>query len=394
MRRKAPQLSSRFYCFTYGAIAIQKTMVRAKCRVLLVDDDEDDYVVTRDFLVEAEQFDFQLDWVDNFQLGLQEISKNQHDVYLLDYRLGKENGLELLQEAIKIGCNKPIVLLTGLGDHEIDQQAMKSGASDYLEKGHMLSTILLERAILHAIDRKQFENRQLELMSELATANQELKDFAYIVSHDLKAPLRGIASIATWIEQDYGDRLDSEGQEMLHLLGGRVRRMSDLIDGILQYSRVGRVQEEKSVVNLQDLLIEVIDLIALPVGIEIAIETELPMVFAGKTQMQQVFQNLLSNAVKYMGKPEGKIRLGHTERQGFWEFYVSDTGLGIEARHFDKIFQIFQTLTTRDSSESTGVGLAIVKKIIEIYGGKIWVASEYGKGSTFFFTIPRLLDTY
>ncbi|WP_271254852.1 hybrid sensor histidine kinase/response regulator [Pseudanabaena sp. Chao 1811] len=369
-------------------------MVRAKCRVLLVDDDEDDYVVTRDFLVEAEQFDFQLDWVDNFQLGLQEISKNQHDVYLLDYRLGKENGLELLQEAIKIGCNKPIVLLTGLGDHEIDQQAMKSGASDYLEKGHMLSTILLERAILHAIDRKQFENRQLELMSELATANQELKDFAYIVSHDLKAPLRGIASIATWIEQDYGDRLDSEGQEMLHLLGGRVRRMSDLIDGILQYSRVGRVQEEKSVVNLQDLLIEVIDLIALPVGIEIAIETELPMVFAGKTQMQQVFQNLLSNAVKYMGKPEGKIRLGHTERQGFWEFYVSDTGLGIEARHFDKIFQIFQTLTTRDSSESTGVGLAIVKKIIEIYGGKIWVASEYGKGSTFFFTIPRLLDTY
>ncbi len=143
-------------------------MAREKCKVLLVDDDEDDYIVTRDFLSEAEQFDFQLDWVDNFQSGLQEIAKNQHDVYLLDYRLGKENGLDLLQAAVKNGCAKPIVLLTGLGDHEIDQQAMKSGASDYLEKGQMLSTILLERAILHAIDRKQFENRQLELMSELA----------------------------------------------------------------------------------------------------------------------------------------------------------------------------------------------------------------------------------
>ncbi|MEY3303838.1 MAG: ATP-binding protein [Pseudanabaena sp.] len=367
-------------------------MAREKCKVLLVDDDEDDYIVTRDFLSEAEQFDFQLDWVDNFQSGLEEIAKNQHDVYLLDYRLGKENGLDLLQAAVKNGCAKPIVLLTGLGDHEIDQQAMKSGASDYLEKGQMLSTILLERAILHAIDRKQFENRQLELMSELAIANQELKDFAYIVSHDLKAPLRGIASIANWLEQDYGDRFDPDGHEMLQLLGGRVRRMSDLIDGILRYSRVGRLKEEKSAVNLQVLLAEVIDMIAFPSGIEIAIETELPTLFVGYTQMQQVFQNLLSNAVKYMGKPEGKIRLGHTDQNSYWQFYVSDTGIGIEARYFDKIFQIFQTLAKQESNESTGVGLAIVKKIVEIYGGKIWITSEIGQGSTFFFTMPKSVE--
>lgn len=363
-------------------------MLREKCKVLLVDDDDDDYVVTRDFLSEAEQFEFDLDWVDNFQSGLEAIAKNQHDIYLLDYRLGKENGLELLQAAIAIGCKKPIVLLTGLGDREIDQQAMKSGASDYLEKGYMLSATLLERAIRHALDRKRFENRQLELMAELASANQELKDFAYIVSHDLKAPLRGIASIASWLEQDYSDRLDAEGQEMLQLLGGRVRRMSDLIDGILQYSRVGRANEEKSAIDLNELLIEVMEMIVLPMGIEIAIATELPTLLAGKTQMQQVFQNLLSNAVKYMGKPEGAIQLGHTQQNSCWQFYVSDTGLGIEERYFDKIFQIFQTLSTQDSSDSTGVGLAIVKKIIESHSGKIWVTSEIGKGSTFFFTLP------
>ncbi len=363
-------------------------MLREKCKVLLVDDDDDDYVVTRDFLSEAEEFDFHLDWTDNFQDGLEAIAKNQHDIYLLDYRLGKENGLELLQAAIAIGCKKPIVLLTGLGDREIDQQAMKSGASDYLEKGYMLSATLLERAIRHALDRKRFENRQLELMAELAAANQELKDFAYIVSHDLKAPLRGIASISSWLEQDYSDRLETEGKEMLQLLGGRVRRMSDLIDGILKYSRVGRVSEEKSAVNLDELLTEVMEMIALPMGIEMAIATELPTILAGKTQMQQVFQNLLSNAVKYMGKPEGKIRVGHTQQNSFWQFYVNDTGLGIEERYFDKIFQIFQTLSTQDALDSTGVGLAIVKKIIESYGGKIWVTSEIGKGSTFFFTLP------
>jgi signal transduction histidine kinase len=168
--------------------------------------------------------------------------------------------------------------------------------------------------------------------------------------------------------------------------------MSDLIDGILRYSRVGRLKEEKSAVNLQVLLAEVIDMIAFPSGIEIAIETELPTLFVGYTQMQQVFQNLLSNAVKYMGKPEGKIRLGHTDQNSYWQFYVSDTGIGIEARYFDKIFQIFQTLAKQESNESTGVGLAIVKKIVEIYGGKIWITSEIGQGSTFFFTMPKSVE--
>jgi len=361
-------------------------------KVLLIDDDEDDYIVTRDFLDEAEQLSFKLNWVDNYDQGLIEIGKDQHDVYLLDFRLGKGNGLELLKEAIAKGCHKPIILLTGLGDSEIDRQAMASGASDYLVKGRFLSATLLERSIIHAIERKRSENRQLQLVAELAAVNQELKDFAYIVSHDLKAPLRGIASIADWVINDYGDRLDDEGKNMLILMGGRVRRMSDLIDGVLQYSRVGRVKEEKSMVDLQTLVHNVIDAIAPPNGIKIVIDTELPKLIAEKTRMQQLFQNLISNAIKYIDKPDGEIHVGHSENNGFWEFYVSDTGVGIEERHFDKIFQIFQTLVPRDQSESTGVGLAIAKKIVEMYGGKIWVKSEINKGSTFYFTLPITAD--
>ncbi len=363
------------------------------CRVLLIDDDEDDYVMTRDFLSEAEQLLFKLTWINNYEDGLAEISKNQHEVYLLDFHLGQENGLELLQTARSNGCNKPIILLTGVGDHHIDQKAMTTGASDYLVKGNTLNPTLLERFILHAIERKHSEIRQRELLAELAIANQELQDFAYIVSHDLKAPLRGIAALVEWLNQDYGDCLDSNGKELLHLMKGRVRRMSDLIDGVLKYSRLGRTREEKTEVNLNLLIAEIIDAIAPPSEINIIIDRNLPTLQVEKTRIQQIFQNLISNSVKYIGQPRGEIRIGHTEQPEFWQFYVSDTGIGIESRYFDKVFQIFQTLTPNDQSESTGVGLTIVKKIVEMYGGQIWITSKVGQFTTFWFTLPKVVVT-
>ena len=358
------------------------------CRVLLVDDDEDDYVVTRDFLDEAERLAFTLNWVDNYADGLAEIGKNNHDAYLLDFRLGKENGLELLQDALRLGCSKPIILLTGMGDNDIDEQAMAVGAADYLVKGASLNGPLLERSILHAIDRKRAEIEQKHLLAELASANRELKDFAYVVSHDLKAPLRGIVSIADWLQKDFGESLAGEGQKMLQLLDSRVRRMDSMIDGILQYSRVGRLREQTQAVDLNQVVANVVDAIAPPPGIQISVETTLPELRVEQSRIFQVFQNLISNAVKYMEKPEGTISIGHRSQGTYWQFYVKDTGIGIDERHFEQIFQIFKTLQPRDRVESSGVGLAIVKKIVELYGGQIHVSSTVGQGSTFSFTLP------
>jgi PAS domain S-box-containing protein len=245
-------------------------------------------------------------------------------------------------------------------------------------------------------ERKQAEQKQAQLIQELERTNQEvekvnqeLKDFAYIVSHDLKAPLRGIKTLAEWISADYADKLGDNGKEQMDLLAGRVDRMHNLIDGILQYSRIGHVEEEKVMVNLNELVTEVIDLIAPPENITITIENELPTVECEQTRIMQVFQNLLSNAVKYMDKPKGRIKVGCIEEDGFWKFSVADNGRGIEKKHYEKIFQLFQTLAPRDEFESTGIGLTVTKKIVELYNGRIWVESEPGQGSTFFFTLPK-----
>lgn len=237
--------------------------------------------------------------------------------------------------------------------------------------------------------RKQAEESQTALVHELQSANEELKNFAYVVSHDLKAPLRAIGSLAEWIATDYADKFEDEGREHLRLLVGRVRRMDALIDGILQYSRVGRAHEGRAEVDLDALVHEVIDSLAPPAHIRIEIDAPLPTVHADHTRMQQVLQNLISNAIKYIDKPQGEIHIGCMAEGKTWKFYVRDNGPGIEQRHFERIFQLFQTLTPRDRAESTGVGLALVKKIIELHDGHVWLESKLGEGSTFFFTLPK-----
>jgi len=248
---------------------------------------------------------------------------------------------------------------------------------------------LLQGIFRDVTEQKKAGQRQAQLLEQLERTNQELKDFAYIVSHDLKAPLRGINTLVKWISSDYADKFDQEGMEQMNLLLSRVDRMHNLIDGILQYSRVGRVKEEKTQVNLNELVPDIIDTLAPPENITITIEDELPVIECEKTRIVQVFQNLLSNAIKYMDKPQGKIRVACIDKDNCWRFSVADNGPGIEEKYFEKIFQMFQTLRPRDEFESTGVGLTVVKKIVEIHSGRIWVESKVGEGSTFFFTMPK-----
>lgn len=169
--------------------------------------------------------------------------------------------------------------------------------------------------------------------------------------------------------------------------------MDNLINGILQYSRVGQVKEKMIAVDLDQLVREVIDLLSPPANIVVTIENTLPTVMAEPTRIEQVFQNLLSNAIKYMDKPQGEIRIACSSEGKQWKFLITDNGPGIELRHFERIFQLFQTLVPRDRVEGTGVGLSLVKKIVEMYGGKIWLESKVGEGSTFFFTLPKTVTT-
>lgn len=239
-------------------------------------------------------------------------------------------------------------------------------------------------------ERKQAERQQAKLLRQLAEINQELADFAYVVSHDLKAPLRAIRTLADWLCVDYQDKFDEQGKENLQLLNDRVDRMQNLIDGVLQYSRIGRTEQEKAPVDLSQLVPQIVESLGVPGHISIHIESGLPTIEADVTRITQVFQNLLSNAIKYMDKPQGSITIACVQEGPFWKFNVSDNGPGIEEKHFERIFKLFQTLAPRDGHESTGVGLTIVKKIVEMYGGKVWVESEVGIGSTFFFTLPKL----
>ena len=231
-----------------------------------------------------------------------------------------------------------------------------------------------------------------KIVQELKKTNLELRSFAHVIAHDLKSPLRGIGSIADRLIRKYADLLDIEGKDQLRLLIVRVKRMSEFIDGILRYSEIGQITEEQQDVDVNTLVAEITAEIALPDNFEIIVEQNLPTVRGERLRLKQVFQNLIINAVKYIDKPKGQITIGCTDENGFWKFSVADNGCGIKEQYFEKIFEIFQTLASRDKTESTGIGLTIVKKIVELYGGRVWLTSKIGQGSTFFFTLPQKMN--
>ncbi len=233
------------------------------------------------------------------------------------------------------------------------------------------------------------EQVQIQLFAALEQATKELKDFSYVASHDLKGPLRGISALADWISTDYGEKIGDDGKEKIKLLLARVKRMYNLIDGVLQYSQISK--KEKYVnVNLNDVISEVITELAVPENVKIIVENPpLPVVVCGRHSIWQIFYNLLSNAVNFVDRSDGRITISWADEHTNWKFSVSDNGPGIEEKHFERIFRILQTLSPRDSIESTGIGLTITKKIVESHNGRIWLHSREGQGTTFFFTLPK-----
>ena len=245
-------------------------------------------------------------------------------------------------------------------------------------------------ALRNAEEELERLNKDLEsAVRELKQANEELQEFAHVTAHDLKTPLRAIGTLAGWLLKDYADKFDEQGKKKVGMLFTRARQMNALIDDILRYSRVGHDITKKQRVDLNAVLSEVIAGIDPPENIEITVESEMPVLKCEKVHIIQIFQNLLSNAIKYMDKPSGQIKIGCAEQDAFWRFSVIDNGCGIERKHYERIFKLFQTLSPCDGVENTGIGLSIVKKIVELNDGSVSVESEVGKGSTFIFTLPK-----
>ncbi|MFA5238509.1 MAG: ATP-binding protein [Phycisphaerae bacterium] len=248
------------------------------------------------------------------------------------------------------------------------------------------------------VERKKaeeyIENLNKDLKSTVALltqSNRQLREFAHLAAHDLKTPLRGISALAQWLVDDYKEKFDDAGRRQIELLVARVERMNELVNAILEYSTISRDRRKERPTDLNRLVGTILVETKPPANIKITINKNLPVVICKEAHLWQIFHGLLANAIRFIDKPEGHIAIDYTDKGDLWEFSVSDNGMGIAPQHFEKIFQLFQILNT-NQDKSSGIGLTFVRKIVELYGGQIWLTSELGRGSTFFFTLPKVLD--
>lgn len=356
-------------------------------RVLYIEDDEDDYLLTREVFEELEEADrFELVWMSTFEDGLEALCYGDYDVCLLDYRLGARDGIELLGEALVRGCNIPIILLTGLGSREVDRAAMDAGAADYLVKGE-ISPPLLERSIRHSIER-----RRAELQRERAI--QQRDEIQRIVAHDLRGPLNTIGMLAQLMERKLPSIDEAEAcRKHLALQRSAISKMNRLIEDLLDIARIerGELSVNRSHYSPAPLVEEVVEFHHVQatergISLEADVEADLPDIDADIQRIQQVFSNLVGNALKFT--PEGgRIELRARRDGDAVRFAVADTGQGIPADQLPHLFDRFWQ-ADKAAMHGVGLGLAIAKAIVEAHDGRLWVDSAVDQGTTFSFTLP------
>jgi len=259
-----------------------------------------------------------------------------------------------------------------------------SGAPNYNINGEVVGSIGIH---LDITDLKNLQLQKENLLLKLERSNDELEEYAHIVSHDLKSPLRSIDALVAWIKEDNKGTLDDTSLQNFAHIGTTLEKMDQLISDVLEYSSVGSDNSEKLDVDTDVLIKELIGMLYVPDHITIQIDHKLPIIKGDKTKLQQLFQNLISNAVKFIDKPKGTININVKSSGDYYEFSIADNGMGIEKKFHDKIFKIFHSLNK--SKESTGIGLSIVKKIVDLHEGQIWLESEPSVGTTFYFTIKK-----
>ncbi|HLG15503.1 MAG TPA: ATP-binding protein [Blastocatellia bacterium] len=368
-------------------------------RVLLIEDDEDDYIIARDLLCGNGSVKCELEWVRTHGEGLEAIGRNRHDVYLVDYRLGERDGLTLLREAIKRGCEAPIIIMTGRGDRDVDIDAMRAGAADYLVKGRIDAQVL-DRSIRYAIEGKRARDELRRKNEELRTMSQELWQAAKLatvgeltasIAHELNNPLAIVSlRIDSLLDKT---PFDDVRRAPLKVIQQEVQRMGTLVGNLLQFSRRGH--PHTSTFDLREEIGATLDLIhyrlaARRIDVECQFASDVPLIQADRQQLRQLFLNLLSNAGDAM--PAGgslTIRLARAamERAGdAVSIDFTDTGVGIAPHDLPKVMEPF--FTTKREGEGTGLGLAICRRIVQEHGGRIDIVSKPGAGTAVRVVLP------
>lgn len=306
---------------------------------------------------------------------------------ILDVQMPEMDGFEvarLLSENPKTR-DISILFVTALSYNEkFALQGYEEGGVDYLQKPLDVNIVKAKVNVYEKLYRQRLHLKDSN--EKLKETNKQLDEFVYVVSHDLKAPLRGLSSICTFLDEELAGEQKPEVTELMTLIKKRTAWMQALIDGILHYSRLANCIGEKESIDTKALINNIIEMVSPPPHIRFEISDHLPVLHAERVKIHEVLQNLISNAIKYNNKEQGIVRVSHLEFPDAYEFSVQDNGCGIKPEYFEKIFGIFQTLNPKDKSDSTGIGLTIVKKIVEQQGGKVTVSSEYGVGTTFKFT--------
>lgn len=367
-------------------------------KVLLIDDDEEDFLMLRDHLSQSKLHKFDVQWASSYDDGLAALTKSQHDVCFLDYRLGAKSGLELLKQAITEGAKVPMILLTGYGEQHVDLEAMKIGAADYLIK-EQVNPHLLERSIRYSIHRakatQEILERETQMLMQERLASVGL--LASSLAHEIGTPLGVIRGRAEYLEFQVKD--DPNLQKHVEVIISQIDRVSKLIRSLLNLAR-GDEMKSSGQVFLSDVVSEVIELMGHELRRhDIQVKNELPTgipvkVMAEAGPLHQVLLNLLVNSVHAIdtavkgGRVAGhSIRISMNDLGKNWGICVEDTGCGISEKNMKNLFKPF--FTTKDIGVGTGLGLATSYRIVESWGGSFHVRSVEGKGSEFEIVLPK-----
>lgn len=370
--------------------------------VLLIEDSLGDSKLISDMLTESRDFQFSFKQASRIKTGRELLTQGQFDIVLLDLNLPDSFGVSSAASLIQDFPYIPIVIITNHDNEEAGVNAVKLGAQDYIVKFFTDSYSLI-KSVIYAIERKKLEkqykttatNNDLAgktkvIEDELQKTKKELQDFLYVVSHDLREPLRTISSFTQILQKKLRTTIDHETNTYIDFILDGTKNIQDMLDDLLAYSRITPIRTFSTQVDINSIIESILNKLSSRIETTQAViqYQNLPIIYSDHNQMKELFYHLILNSLTYTTENPPVILINAQKKDSEWIFCITDNGIGIDREFFERIFIMFQRLHTREEFPGTGIGLTICKRIVELHGGRIWLESELMKGSKFYFSLP------